>query len=289
MAFIVLMPIAGASDVLLINKNDVITPMNISNENFTHVVFAEYGTLTTCPPCVTASDQLYSIYESGDLDFYYVSLVYDEGNLNVIERLQDLGVVGVPDVYFDGGYRRILGGQLDENPYRTAITQSGEREVPDIDIDVDVVWLGDGKLDITVTVTNNEVEEFGGHLRTYVVEKESRWNDNGGNPYHYAVLDIPIDKSLALLSSQVKPCGDTYTFTKKWFGSLYGFGDITQENIIVIASVFDKDTEYSVQTAAAEPTTASENLIQFLSSRPIIILFQLIKEQGILSRLLNLT
>lgn len=287
-AFIMIMPIAGASNILLTNKTEVKTPMSISNEDFTHTVFVEYGTLTTCPPCVTASSQLYNIYNTGDLDFYYVTLVWDEGNFNVRGRLTDLGVVGVPDVYFDGGYRRVLGGQPDENSYRTAITQSGEREVPDIDIDVDVAWLGGGKLKIAVTVTNNEVEEFSGHIRTYVVEKESRWNDNGGNPYHYAALDIPIDRSLAVAKSQPGQLGDTYTFTKTWFGSIFGFGDITKENIIVIASVFDADSDHVVQTASAEPTVASGSIFQFISSRPMMILVQLMREQGILSRLLNL-
>jgi hypothetical protein len=42
---------------------------------------------------------------------------------------------------------------------------------------------------------------------------------------------------------------------KTWRGALYGFGDITQNNILVIASVFDPDSGYAVQTAAAEPTS----------------------------------
>jgi len=287
-AFIMIMPIAGASNILLTNKTEVKTPMSISNEDFTHTVFVEYGTMTTCPPCVTASSQLYSIYGSGDLDFYYVSLVSDESNYNVRGRLQELGVVSVPDVYFDGGYKKILGSQSNENPYRTAITQSGEREVPDIDIDVDVSWLGGGNLKIAVTVTTNEVEEFSGHIRTYVVEKESRWNDNGGNPYHYAALDIPIDRSLAVSKSQPGQLGEEYTFTKTWFGSIFGFGDITQENIIVIASVFDADSDYVVQTASAEPTVVSGSIFQFILSRPMMILVRLMMDQGILSRLLNL-
>ncbi|UCD13446.1 MAG: hypothetical protein JSW60_07795 [Thermoplasmatales archaeon] len=288
MAFIMIMPIAGASNVLSTNKIEEKTPTNFSNENFTHTVFVEYGTLTTCGPCVTASSQLYSIYNSGDLNFYYVSLVADEGNRNVLVRLKELGVTGVPDVYFDGGYKRILGGQTNEDPYRNAITQSGEREVPDIDIDVDVTWMGGGKLKIAVTVVNNEVEEFSGHIRTYIVEKESRWNDNSGKPYHYAVLGIPIDRSLAVVKSQPKVLGDTYTFKKTWFGSLFGFGDITKENTMVIAAVFDKDTDYVVETAAAEPTAASGKLFQFVLSRPIMQLFRLMREQGILFRLLQL-
>ena len=97
LVLMLVIPIASAYDVSKenVSKNPVETM-----QDFTHTVFVEYGTLTTCPPCVTASSQLYSIYNSGDFDFYFVSLVYDRGNVNVRGRLVELGVVGVPDVFF---------------------------------------------------------------------------------------------------------------------------------------------------------------------------------------------
>lgn len=252
-------PLAAASPHTMSAVKAGVKQVRMSQEDFTHTVMVEYGTMTTCPYCVIASSQLYSIYNSGDLDFYYVSLVYDKGNANVRDRIQELGVSSVPDVYFDGGYKRLLGAQSNEQPYRNAITQCGIRDVPDIVVDANVEWKGGGTLKITVTVQNNEPEEYNGHLRVYIVEKESRWNDNGGHPYHFGVLDIPIDRSLPISQSQQQgqpsPLGGTYTFRKTWFGALYGFGDITQNNILVIASVFDPDSGYAVQTAAAEPTS----------------------------------
>jgi hypothetical protein len=282
-ASLLLLPIAGALPSQEPIHITAQTPENLSQE-FTHTVMVEYATLTTCPPCVIASGQLFSIYESGDLDFYYVSLVSDEGNQNVRKRLNELGVTSVPDVYFDGGYRRLLGQQGDEQPYRNAITQSGERDVPDIDVNVEVKWMGGGILKITGTVVNNEAEEFNGHLRVYITEKESRWNDNGGNPYHFGVLDIPVDSGLAVAAeSYVRPIGDTYTFKKLWLGFLHGFSDITQENILVIASVFDQDTDYAVETAASEPTTAQG--LQMIET--VSYFLQHMREHGFLSRLLN--
>lgn len=280
LALMLVIPVASAIDISIENKSE--KPISIM-QDFTHTVFVEYGTLTTCPPCVTASAQLYSIYNSGDLDFDYATLVWDEGNVNVRGRFAALGIVGVPDVFFDGGYKRILGGQGSELPYRNAITQSGERDVSDIDIALDVTWLGGGKLKIEATVVNNEVEEFNGRIRTYIVEKESRWNDNSGNPYHYAALDIPIDKSLAVVNTGVRPLGETYTFSKTWRGSLYGFEDITQENIVVIVAVFDKDSDQVVQTAAAEPTGKSSNY------GPInMMLLRILERFQVLERILNL-
>jgi hypothetical protein len=285
LALILIMPMIGASEKFSTERTEIIDPS--ATFESTHTVLIEYVGQTTCGYCPTASNQLSSIYAAGDLDFYYVSMLVDV-NRRVYPRVQELGVTGTPDVYFDGGYRNINGAQVDEQPYRNAITQSGEREVPDIDIDVDVQLMGGGTLKILVTVTNNEAEEYNGHLRVYIVEPEARWGYEGGGDIHYGVLDIPIDRSLAMPQGQIKSLGDTYTFKKTWFGFLHGFGDITQDNIMVIAAVFDKDTDHAVQTASAEPTVASGGLFQFISSRPMMVLFQLMREQGILSRLLNL-
>ena len=275
-----MIPVVSATDISIEKKSEKTSTLR---QDFTHTVFVEYGSMTTCPPCITASAQLYSIYNSEDLDFNYVTLLWDEGNYNVRGRLLELGVVAVPDVYFDGGYKRVEGPQTNVTPYRSAITNSGERDVPDIDIDVDVTWLGGGKLKIGVTVINNDVEEFNGRIRTYIVEKESRWDDYGGNPYHYVALYIPIDKTLAVVKSRARRLGDTYTISKTWWGSLYGFGDIKQENIVVIAALFEKDTKYVVQTASAEPTTTSSNY------RPInLMILRLLERFLVLERLINL-
>ena len=256
LSIILILPIASASNVISVQNSK---PQKIvSNGTFTHTVFVESGTMTTCPYCVTAANQLFSIYNSGDLDFHYVALVWDEGNLKIRGRLTDLGVSSVPDVFFDGKFKHLVGAQSTETSYRNAITQAGSRDVPDIDIDVSVQWQGGGKLEITVTVNNNELEKYNGHLRTFVVEKVSRWNDNSGNPYHYAAIDIPIDKDL-LTRTRSKPTADTYVFTKKWNGALMGFGDITIENTMVVAAVYDKTTDYAVETTVGEPVVYSSH------------------------------
>ena len=278
-----MMPLAGAANILHTTKHIIQSPTTLSTDDFTHTVIAEYVTTTSCGYCPTASGQLYSIYNSEDYEFYYVSLVTDM-NSKIYSRVAELGTTGVPDVHFDGGYRNLVGAQEDETPYRNAITACGERTVPDIDVDVSVEWKGGGTLKISVDVQNNEAEEYDGHLRVYIVEKESRWNDAQDNPYHFGALAIPIDKSLAVASQgQPKPLGDTYTFTKTWFGGLNGFGDITEDNIMVIAAVFDGETDQAVQTAAAEPTSSTEQFQLFGNFRII----QFLMERGFLSHLFN--
>lgn len=275
LALVVLMPLASSTNPTLTINHET-TPLQNSVENSTHSVMVEYATLTTCPPCVTASSQLNNIYNSGDLNFYFVSLVADEANLNIRSRISDLGVSSVPDVYFDGGYRRVLGGQSSEAPYRNAITSCGLKAVPDIDIDVSADWKGNGAIKITVNVQNNEPDEYNGILRVYIVEIESRWDDNGGHPYHYAAIGMPIDRSLSMPKGDIKPLGDTYTFSKTWIGSIYGFSDITKENIMIIASVFDAETGHAVQAASTEPTSSTSQFYEFIMSRPIMKIFQLL-------------
>jgi len=283
LAVILMMPLAGAANILHTKNHAIQSPTTLSNDDFTHAVIGEYVTTTGCGYCPTASNQLYSIYNSGDYEFYYVSFVADM-NSKIYSRVSELGTEGVPDVHFDGGYRNLVGAQEDETPYRNAITACGERTVPDIDVDVSVEWKGGGTLKISVDVQNNEAEEYDGHLRVYIVEKESRWNDAQDNPYHFGALAIPIDKSLAVPQSQPYLIDDTYTFTKTWFGGLNGFGDITEDNIMVIAAVFDGETDQAVQTAAAEPTSSTEQFSLFENFR----IFQFLMERGFLSRLLNL-
>ncbi len=286
---ILLLPAVGASNLLTSSKIDREIPLNILEDDFTHSVFTEYVTTTQCPHCPTASSQLYSIYDSGDYNFHYVSLVAD-ANYKIYDRVKELGVSGVPDVYFDGGYRNIIGKQDDEQPYRNAIQQCGNRDVPDIDVDVNVQWKGNVILKISVTVQNNEPEDYNGYLRVYIVEIESRWNDASGHPYHFGVLYIPIEKSLAMprAQTQVKPLGDSYTFTRTWIGALYGFGDITQDNVMVIATVFDPDSDHAVETAVDTPTNSMDNGIFQFTFFENLKIWQWINASAIRSNLLSL-
>jgi len=285
---ILLLPLVGASDLLSSNKTEEKTPFNILKDDFTHGVFAEYATTTNCGYCPEASSQLYSIYDSGDYNFHYVSLVAD-ANYRIYDRVKELGVSGVPDVYFDGGYKNLLGKQDDEQPYRDAIQQCGNRDVPDVDVDVNVQWNGNAILKISVTVQNNEPEDYNGYLRVYIVEIESRWNDISGHPYHFGVLHIPIERSLAVprAQGQVKPLGDSYTFSRTWIGALYGFGDIAQDNVMVIASVFDPDSDHAVETDAAMPTNSVDTgIFQFIFFENLKIL-EWINARTIRSNLLS--
>jgi glutaredoxin len=245
--------------VLSIGIDARITNFNISKINasyeydeYTHDVLVEFVATSKCGYCPTANSQLDAVYNLGEYDFFYITLVADE-NYGIYDRIKELGVSGVPDVFFDGGYRNVRGAQEDEQAYINALEASGVRSVPDISLDVKVEWKAQAVLTITVTVLNNEDEEFNGFLRVYIVEPESRWKDVKGDIIGFGVLDIPIEKPLSVAKSFSKSLGETYTFKRTWFGSLFGFGDISADNIMVVASLFDKSTDYAVQTVRDIP------------------------------------
>jgi len=281
-----MVPIAGASNILSINNKEITEPSNISNEEFTHTVFVEACTQTWCPPCATAAAVMNDIYSSGTYDFNYVALVSDM-NLYAAQRTNELDVYYIPDYVFDGNYTRYVGAGDLPDEYINRHISCGAREVPDIDIDVDVSWLGGGTLKITVTVYNNEPDKYNGHLRTYIVEKVSRWNTQTGQPYHHAVIGMPIDRGLTLVSSQARPLSDTYTFTRTWFGAIHGFSDITKENIEVIAAVYDGDSGYVVETASGEPT-GSASIYQTSNLLIFKFLERYMGHFPLLARLINL-
>lgn len=320
------------------------------------------------------------IDDDGLHDFLYVSLVTDK-NTNALYRTQvEYNLYGYPTVYFDGGYRVVVGAgsvpQAKSN-YINAINQCSNRAVPDIEATLNVDWVEDPEMDITVSVQNNEptqpvdnedpyfqtlsgtwksiahenahdgttrynapgsgedqagwridtfiepgtyevyvwkfehalmhlmssntpyrvkdkngmsdwiyvdqstagnewislgtfefdnstiqgvlitdaadgyviadaiklAKHYEGHIRVFVNEIESSmgWNDSWGVPYTYPFLDYAFNQSISV------PAGETWQSSMTWNGNDYNdghghtFGDITQDNTIVMAAVYNDE------------------------------------------------
>lgn len=208
---------------------------------FTHTVFAECGSQSWCWHDPVALDALDDIYSSGEYPFYYVTLVYDHNN-HAKARLLEYNLWGTPTTWFDGGYNTTIGGNTEiENDYIQNITQCGARTVANIDVSLNVNWLGNASMDISVAVKNNEAERYVGHLHVYVTELESSmgWNDSNGHPYKFPFLDYAFNQSISIAS------GKTWTGAVTWDGHKYNdglghdFGNIQRQNLAVIAVVFN--------------------------------------------------
>ena len=272
-----LMP--GAVAVLNNEKamnNELNNVINTESLDFTHTVFAEDATATGCSNCHYAREALDAVYSSGDYPFFYVCLV-DDVNTHAATRINDFNLYGFPTVFFDYGYKTVVGGWTGaEADYRTAITQCGARSVADIDVSLNVAWLGDAAMNISVGVTNNEAAPYAGHLHVYVTEIESslNWKDTTGHPYTFPFLDYAFNEPITMAS------GETWENSITWDGHNYNsgmgqdFGTIQYGNIAVIAAVFNNtwhqgyayppsgnpfDAYYVDETAAATPTGMPPN------------------------------
>ena len=213
-------------------------PITGSLEEFNHTVFAEYGATSSCPNYPSSSEALYSIFNSSDYPFYYVSLVASVNPIALV-RLWQYQARYVPAVYIDGAYRETIGTagspSADEAIYRTLIEESGIRPVArSLEMDISVTWEGNAKLTVTVTIKNNDNLFYFGILRAYVTEIVSRWNNQQGNPFHFGFLDFAL-KRLVFIGPQ-----KTYTTTATWDGVAshdgQTFEDITADNIMVMAT-----------------------------------------------------
>ncbi len=111
---------------------------------------------------------------------------------------------------------------------------------------------------------------YQGHLRIYVVEPESRWNNYDGEPYHFGFLDFAFNDMISLEYQEV------FTNSITWDGNQAGFGDIQENNIIVMAALFNPEihkgysnppmgfpfeAHYVDAAAAATPGNSASNTV----------------------------
>jgi hypothetical protein len=213
----------------------------IDNENigdpkdYTHTVLVEIGSRKGCPSCPYANAAWKSIYAGGNYDFEYVHLIYQK-NPKANQRFYSFNPAWVPTSYFDGGQYVSVGSN--QNEFKNYLDSSGSRSVPDLVGEVNAMWLGNAKIDISISVENNDNSDYPGTLRVYVVEIISRWTDYNNQPYGHALLDFPWDQSIDINS------GDTFEDNKVWDGAAAGYGDIEPDNIQVILTVCD-DTAHT--------------------------------------------
>lgn len=224
-------------------------------DGYTHTAMVEACTASWCSPCATAAAVMHDIYYSGEYDSYYVALVSDK-NSYANARCSELGVSPIPDYVFDGGYTRWVGGGGIPGAYTSRLDQCGARDVADIDMELDITWNGDAEMDINLSVTNNEDSTYNGHIHVYVTEIESRWNTNSGQPYHFAMVG-----NYAFNEDVDIPAGDTSEYSTTWDGSQYGVGDLERDNVMIIATIFNRNNNYySDETAVASFSDAPPEL-----------------------------
>jgi hypothetical protein len=221
------------------SENTEIPILEPTGRDYTHTVMVEVGTATWCPSCPASNTAWHTIYESGNYNFQYTELI-DDMNPVAAQRFDEFNPRYVPTSYIDGGEYVYPGTSIPT--FQNYLDQSGARTVPDITADLQAMWLGDGKIDISINIDNDETTDYGGRVRVYVIELESTmWNDYSGNPYYHAFLDFAINEEINI------PAGDTHTDNTLWDGAAEGYPNISPENLQVILTIFGDEpfTGYS--------------------------------------------
>ena len=208
-------------------------------------VFAELTTTTACPYCKYAHQALMELHTNGEHPLYFVSLVTDR-NTHAYERYREYKLSAFPTAFFDGGYRANTGVFWPisvENQmafYEPYIADCANRTPPDIDVDLVVEWLGDARMDISVSVQNNEASNYEGYIRVYITEIASTmgWHD-GDIPYAFAFLDYAFDEGISIHAGNSWESSTVWDGDNHSDGDGHDFGGITRDNIFVVATVYN--------------------------------------------------
>ncbi|OIR23074.1 MAG: hypothetical protein BEU00_00990 [Marine Group III euryarchaeote CG-Epi3] len=240
----------------------------ISDEQFTHTVFAEEFTATWCVYCPSAAENLMLVYEDVpgepyyDDNFFFVALITDV-NDKADDRMGDFpDVTGYPTVIFDGNDEKVSGGQSSTANYEQAIDTTGQRDDTDISLSIEMNHLGDDKLDISVSMTWDEDGSFSnptfdGYVRAYIVEKVSRYNNYDGDPYHFGFLDYAFDQTVELEPNEEQTLNTIWTGGEHQDKNGNDFSDISYDNINVFVAFFNDEStasdKFSLQSAFAIP------------------------------------
>ena len=242
-----------SGETINVDKEYIINEkISASGFSGSHTVLVEYFSSSTSSKGFATSNQLYDMYSSGDYDFQYVTLVTDKSKA-AENRSQEFGVRDYPIVYFDGGHQILSGEQSSIIPYVNALAESNSREINDVDLQLEAYWtqcpchkdiVGD------VRVINNKDDEYNGRLVISVVEINSRWEDQNGRPYDYAILDYIMDAKITI---EKAPLGK-YATDYFWYTAGAGFPRLDRSaaaNLLVVASIFSDSTGFADKTAVS--------------------------------------
>jgi len=204
-------------------------------EDLVHYVFIEEGTVTWCNNCPAVARILHELYESGEYNFYYVSMVHDKNKKAKDQLDNEYNILGFPTVYIDGGYELVY-GEEDKSVFEEKIAKAANRDVPEIAVNVTSEIDESGKrVETTVVIDNYESDTYAGRLKVYLTNRIA-WADYDGDTYHFGFLDYIADEDVSINGEDQK------IVTKS-----YDVSNLDVDNLMIIAVVFNDEstTKYS--------------------------------------------
>jgi hypothetical protein len=154
-------------------------------------VLAELGSTSWCPNCPRADAVMKTVYGSGTLPFYYMTLVYDLNDA-ASKRGSQLMDSYIPMLYIDGGYSIV--DSVSELNYANAIADALDRDSKDVSLTMQAQWNETNSIQISLDIINNGGSaSYFYNVRICIVEINSRWTDQDGINYSYALMDYALN------------------------------------------------------------------------------------------------
>jgi thiol-disulfide isomerase/thioredoxin len=196
---------------------------NVKNDEFTHTVFCEVGTATWCPACPNMASELMNVFTSGKYPFFFVEMVTDM-NSDANSRMSQYNQKYLPTAFYDGGLTVVIGGGAGVSYHENVIKQAGKRDVHDLNLSLSPIWIGNGEIEIFISITNNE------ELPNSAPEKPTISGPSSGKPkqtYEYSISTTDpdgddvfymIDWGDGTITEWLGPyiSGEAYTFQHEW-------------------------------------------------------------------------
>jgi len=183
---------------------------------YTHTVFLGVGTSQICKPCHEWNEIIQEAYISGLYDFEYVEMIEFDHQGKILNKKANewskyYEIESFPTSIFDGDFTRVVGNYSEE--LSDAFDSSGNREVADIASNITLSWLGDAKIQVNITIKNNEDTQYNGYVRAFISEITSRYDTYYGDPYHFGFLDYALDENISI------DAGEEYFDSIIWNGN----------------------------------------------------------------------
>jgi hypothetical protein len=154
-------PIGRPFDAYYVDASAGVTPgeteSNINNDEFSHTIFCEIGSTTTCENCPNMANVMDAIFESEKYPFYFIEMVTDK-NDKAKTRMEEYNQKGYPTGFYDGGYEVVVGGGYNQSYHENIIGQSGFRDVHNLEFILSAEIIDNEETSISISIKN--IEEF---------------------------------------------------------------------------------------------------------------------------------
>ena len=124
--------------------------------SYTHTVFLEEASQSSCSACPITRAALESIYAGGSYQFLYAAMLFDNAAASSY-NFANYNTGYTPTVYFDGGHGVYVGGSSNQANYTSRILAAATRPVLPVKIAVKLNFISTTQLTVEYTVKTSNL------------------------------------------------------------------------------------------------------------------------------------